>query len=177
MVLRKMYKQLFAIQALRHLQNGMEQGLRGQVPQDVHTDVMDRIRPWAQDDWDSVVRRFRTMRVRLRSVYLPSNNHALQPLLALAVEQLDPEQAPIYGKPGSETPLHISVAFFDAGRKREFREVFERYQKPREVVLHGMIQGSTFELRPPDPILADPQVVALKAGDPYYGHRPLHISL
>ena len=172
-----MYKQLFAIQALRHRQNGIEQGLRGQVPEDVHHDVMERIRPWAQDDWDSVVRSFRTMRVRLRSIYLPSNRYPMAPLLALAVEQLDPEEAPIYGRPGSETPLHISVAFYNAGRKREFDEVFERYQKPREVVLHGRIQGSTFELRPPDPIAADPEVAALKQGDAYYGHRPLHISL
>ena len=90
-----MYKQLFAIQALRHRQNGIEQGLRGQVPEDVHHDIMDRIRPWAQEDWDSVVRSFRTMRVRLRSVYLPSNRHPEAPLLALAVEQLDPEEAPV----------------------------------------------------------------------------------
>ena len=166
-----MYKQLFAIQALRHRQNGIEQGLRGQVVEDRHIDIMDRIRPWAQEDWDSVVR------VRLRSVYLPSNRHPEAPLLALAVEQLDPEEAPVFGKPQSETPLHISVAFYNAERKREFDEVFERYQKPQEVVLHGRIQGSTFELRPPDPIAADPEVAALKRGDAYYGNRPLHISL
>ena len=172
-----MYKQLFAIQALRHLQNGIEQGLRRQVPEDVHQDVMDRIRPWAQDDWDSVVRRFRTMRVRLQSVYIPSNNHPTTPLLALAVEQLDPEEAPIEGKPGSETPLHISIAFFNPERKPHFDRVFKRYQLPRIVTLHGQIQGSIFALRPPDPILGDRDLMALKRSDPWYGHRDLHISL
>ena len=145
--------------------------------EDEHREVMERLKPWASDDWDAVVQNFRTMRVRLHAEYLPSNRHPTSPLLALVVEQLDEHLAPIWGKPGSVTPLHISIAFYDRRRKREFDRVYKRYARPREVVLHGWIQGSTFALHPPDPIAGDADVQNLARSDPWYGHKGLHISL
>ncbi len=154
----------------------MERGRKGLVSKGIDTDIMKRIHRWANADWDSVMYNFDRMRVRIHAEYLGSNAWPTTPLFVISVVPLDPHLMPVWGKPNSETPLHISIGFYDPEQKRRFDAVHRRYLKPREVELLGYIEGSTFRLNG-GPIANDDDIQLLHANDKSYGHKPLHVSM
>ena len=171
-----MHRQLAPILMQRQRANMMERGRKGLVSEGIDKCIMTRLRPGADADWNSVKRNFTKMRVRMHAEYLGSNEYSTTPLFVIRVVPLDPHLMPVWGKPNSETPLHISIGFYDPEQKRRFDAVHRRYLKPREVELLGYIEGSTFRLNG-GPIANDDDIQLLHANDKWYGHIPLHVSM
>ena len=87
------------------------------------------------------------------------------------------QKLPTSTPPNSETPYHISVAFFDPAKRKMFEELERKYSKSKTVTLQGEIQGSSFKLDTTRcPVGSDELVKRLHAAGHYY-NRPLHISL
>ena len=171
-----MYRQLAPILMQRHRANMIERGSKGLVPEGINKCIMTRVHPWANADWDNVKQNFVRMRVRMQAEYLPSNRYYATPLFVISIVPLDPHLMPVWGKPNSETPLHVSIAFYDPAQKRTFDAIHNRYLKPREVELLGYIEGSTFRLEG-GPIADDLDIQHLHANDYEYGHKALHVSM
>ena len=157
-----MHRQLAPILMQRQRANMMERGRKGLVSKGIDKCIMKRIHPWANADWNSVKYNFTRMRVRMHAEYLGSNAWHTTPLFVISVVPLDPHLMPVWGKPNSETPLHISIGFYDPEQKRRFDAVHRRYLKPREVELLGYIEGSTFRLNG-GPIADDNDIQLLQA--------------
>ena len=147
---------------------------RGGIAPGVDTDVMDRLSPASQADWDGVVRRFTRFQAKVRARYMNAA-YGSDPLLVLEVQPLG--NFPTTMPPNSETPWHISVAFYDRGQRRDFEKLVEKYRRSEVKTLVGHIQGASFEL---DTLRcevgSDPLLQRLHRSG-YYGDRPLHISL
>lgn len=151
-------------------------GHAGAVRRGTFTDVMERLSPASEADWWGVVGTFHTLRCKVRARYLGNNKWPDTPLLALEVQPQ--QQLPTRFPPESEVPWHITIAYYDPQRSREFRSVVDRYAEFQEYTLVGKIQGAMFELdKNRCPVGSDPELLALKRSDPYYHDRPLHISL
>jgi hypothetical protein len=158
-----------------HLTGVIAQGRARAVPRGIFTDVMDRLAP-ASDDWESVRNNFTRLRCRVRARYSGSNESPDTPLLMLEVDPL--QELPTTKPPDSATPWHISVAFYNPQRKQSFKAIERRYTQWREYTLIGWIQGASFYLDPQRcPVGSDPDLQALIRSDPWYGHKPIHISL
>ena len=138
------------------------------------TNIFQRLSPAAEADWDAVVRTFTTLHCKLRAFYSGTNNWP-EPLLSLEVKPL--QDMPTLFPDHSETPWHISIAFYEPQKSREFRKIVQKYAEWREFVLVGNIYGGMFELDPERcPVGSDEDILALKRQG-YYGDRPMHISM
>ena len=154
----------------------IRRGQAGAVEAEAYQDVMDRLRPNVNANWDRVVRQFRLLRCQVRARYMASNEYAERPLLVLEIRPL--QQMPTTRPPGNKTPWHVSIAFYDPDRRKAFMTATRAYTDWREVTLVGEIAGSTFQLDPRRcPVATDRRLAALHRADPWYGDRPLHISL
>ena len=111
----------------------------------------------------------------MRGVYLGSQGYPEQPLFALEVTPL--QRLPTNQPPNTATPYHISIAFSDPAKRREFTALEARYRKPRTVTLKGVVRGLAFYLdESRDPIARDALLQRVfRSG--HYGHKGLHISL
>ena len=116
---------------------------RGPIAPGVDTDVMDRLSPASLADWDGVVRRFTRFRAKVRARYMNAA-YGADPLLVLEVQPLG--NFPTTKPPNTETPWHISVAFYDRRQRREFDALVGKYRKFEVKTLDGHIQGASFEL-------------------------------
>ena len=114
------------------------------------------------------------MKAEVQGVYLGSNDYPEPPLFALKVTPL--QRLATIQPPNSETPYHISVAFFDPAERRSFTALEQKYSEPREVTLKGRIRGMAFYLDATDPIASDPLIQSVH-GKGHYAHKPLHVSL
>ena len=148
---------------------------RGQSPWGVDTEIMDRLSPAAEEDWDRVKQRFTRFRANVRARYMNSD-YGSDPLLVLEVKPLG-NNFPTTKPPNSETPWHISVDFYNRENADELKALVNKYRKFEVKTLVGHIQGSSFEL---DTLRCDvgtdPLLQHLHQQG-YYGDRPLHISL
>ena len=99
----------------------ISQGQRGKIPDGVDYDLTQRIRNQKllkDEKWHSYKKGFKTLKCKIRGVYLGSNNtYANDPLYVIEMHPL--QKLPTSKPPNSETPYHISVAFFDP-KKRKF---------------------------------------------------------
>ena len=151
---------------------------RGAIPAGRDPDLSERMRnPRLLDDarWELYKQGFTELKARVRGVYLGSQAYPEQPLFALEVTPL--QRLPTNQPPNTATPYHISIAFFDPAKRREFAALEARYRKPRTVTLKGQIRGLAFYLdENRDPIARDKLLHRIfRAG--HYGHKELHISL
>ena len=154
----------------------IRQAYANAIPRGVDTDIMQRLSVAAEADWDAIRTQFTRLRCRIRARYSGNNAFPDNPLLVLEVVPL--EELPTTKPPNSETPWHISVAFYNPALAREFQVITDRYALPREFTLEGWIQGSTFVLDTREcPVGSDRQLQELVAQDPWYGHKAIHISL
>ena len=153
-----------------------QRGHQNAVAYGVNTDVWQRLSPAAEADWETIRTTFTRLRCRIRGRYLGSNTYPDTPLFVLEVVPLEP--LPTIKPPNSETPWHISVAFYNPQLARDFNVLIDRYAHFREYTLIGWIQGASFYLDTHAcPIGSDVQLQELVRQDPSYGHKPIHISL
>ena len=147
---------------------------KGSIAPGVDTDVMDRLSPESQADWDRVVRRFTRFRAKVRARYMNAA-YGSDPLLVLEIQPLG--KFPTTKPPNTETPWHISVGFYSDEYAREFKALVNKYRNFEVKTLVGHIQGASFYLDTlrcdigRDPLLQHLHRLG------HYGNRPLHISL
>ena len=73
---------------------------------------------------------------------------------------------------------HISVAFFDPAKRRDFTAVETKYRKSRTVTLKGKIRGMAFYLDEENcPIGRDPLLQRLFKTGYYHYKGGLHVSM
>ena len=157
----------------------ISQGQRGKIPDGVDYDLTQRIRNQKllkDEKWHSYKKGFKTIRCRIKGVYLGSNyTYANEPLYVIEVHPL--QKLPTSKPPNSETPYHISVAFWDPKKRKMFEELERKYSKSRTVSLRCEIHGLSFKLDTTRcPVGSDELVKRVHAAGHYY-HKPLHISL
>ena len=150
------------------------EGHAGRIPRGTNTDVMDRLSPMSAD-WHGVTHNFTSFRCKIRARYMGSNRWSDNPLLVLEVKPL--EEIPTTKPPNSQTPWHITVGFYDSYKAQEFRNIVEKYLDWTEYTLIGWVQGASFYLDTERcPVGSDQDLLALIRSDPYYGHKPIHMS-
>ena len=161
----------------------ISQGQRGKIPDGVDYDLTQRIRNkklLKDEKWYSYKKGFKTIRCRIRGVYLGSNytdgyQWADQPLYVIEVHPL--QKLPTSKPPNSETPYHISVAFWDPQKRKLFEELERKYSQSRTVTLRGEIEGSSFKLDTKKCPVGSDELVKKLHSTGHYKNRPLHISL
>ena len=167
-----MYRSLRLTLAKAQLQSAQGKGRR---PAETYTDIMDRLRP--KKDWDNIKKGLTSIKAKVRADYLHSPQYPDTPLLVMKVEPL--QKLPTTRPTGSQTPYHISIAFYakqPADFRRRMDAVQLKYARSRTVMLKGHVQGSTFVLSESSPIANDPEIKYLHDNS-YYASRPLHLSL
>ena len=147
---------------------------KGPVPPGIDTDVMDRLSPASQADWDSVVKRFTRFRAKVRARYMNAAYDS-EPLLVLEIQPLG--DFPTVKPPNSETPWHVSVGFYSRAYAREFNALVDKYREFEVKTLVGHIQGASFELDTLRCDVGSDRLLQRLHRLGYYGNRPLHISL
>ena len=156
----------------------ISQGQRGKIPDGVDYDLTQRIRNkklLKDEKWYSYKKGFKTIRCRIKGVYLGSNyTYANEPLYVIEVRPL--QKLPTSKPPNSETPYHISVAFWDPQKRKLFEELERKYSQSRTVVLQGEIEGSSFKLDTKKCPVGSDELVKRLHSEGYYHNRPLHIS-
>ena len=156
----------------------ISQGQRGKIPDGVDYDLTQRIRNkklLKDEKWYSYKKGFKTIRCRIKGVYLGSNyTYANEPLYVIEVHPL--QKLPTSKPPNSETPYHISVAFWDPKKRKMFEELERKYSQSRTVVLQGEIEGSSFKLDTKKCPVGSDELVKKLHSTGHYHNRPLHIS-
>ena len=157
-------------------ENIISQGRRGAVPEGTDVELADRTRRGLMERqrWDTYKKGFKEIKAKIRGVYLGNNGpwHN-QPLFAIEVMPL--QKLPTTQPPNTATLYHISVAFYDPAKRRDFETLHLRYSRTRTIVLKGEIRGGTFEITK-GPIYKDTLLRKLHS-EGHYGDRSLHISL
>ena len=157
----------------------ISQGQRGKIPDGVDYDLTPRIRDrnlLKDEKWHSYKKGFKTIRCRIKGVYLGSNyTYANEPLYVIEVHPL--QKLPTSKPPNSETPYHISVAFWDPQKRKLFEELERKYSQSRTVVLQGEIEGSSFKLDTKKCPVGSDELVKRLHSTGHYHNRSLHISL
>ena len=142
------------------------------------TEIMNRLTPQAEEDWENVKMRFTRFKAMVRARYMNSD-YGGDPLLVLEVKPLKGRgiQFPTTKPPNSETPWHITVDFSNRYNRRGMKRLIERYSTFKEYTLVGHIQGSSFELDRLRCDVGSDRLLQELHDAGYYGNRPLHISL
>lgn len=140
----------------------------------IDTDIMQRLHPRANKQWDAVRNTFRAMTGQIKAQYLGEGPGNEGKLFAIVVRPST--RMPTLMPPSSDTPYHISIAFYDPAQRAIFERVARRYRTWRRVTLRGRIFGSTFQLDANSPVANDADVQLLHRSG-RYGNRELHVSL
>ena len=156
----------------------ISQGQRGKIPTGVDYDHTQRMRNQnllKDEKWHSYKKGFKTIRCRIKGVYLGSNyTYANEPLYVIEVHPL--QKLPTSKPPNSETPYHISVAFWDPKKRKMFEELERKYSRSETVTLIGEIEGSSFKLDTKKCPVGSDELVKRLHSTGHYHNRPLHIS-
>ena len=83
------------------------------------TEIMNRLTPQAEEDWENVKMRFTRFKAMVRARYMNSD-YGADPLLVLEGKPLKQRgmQFPTTKPPNSETPWHITIDFSNSGNRR-----------------------------------------------------------
>ena len=165
-----MHLQLRQFQAQEALLKAQLEGRK--MEEEDWEDVMDRLDPKSEENWEKVQADFRSFKAEIKAEFLPSKAYPETPLLAMTVKPLGWFPTT---KPGGKD-YHVSVCFYDPDEKRQIQEVYARYSRPKVVTLVGEIAGSTFQLNSVSQIANDPDIRDLHSSG-HYKHRQLHVSM
>ena len=165
-----MHMQLRQFQAQEALLKAQLEGR--EMEEEDWEDVMDRLDPKSEENWEKVQAEFRGFKAEIKAEFLPSKSYPDNPLLVLTVK---PTGWFPTTKPGGKK-YNVSICFYDPDKKQQIQEVYARYSRPRIVTLTGEIAGSTFQLNSVSPIANDPEIRNLHSTG-HYKDRQLHVSM
>ena len=100
----------------------------------IDTEIMQRLHPKANKQWDAVRHTFRAMSGQIKAEYLGEGPGKEGKLFAIVVRTT--ARMPTLYTPSSDTPYHISIAFYDRDQEDIFDRVAQRYRTWRK---HGKI--------------------------------------